>query len=90
LSLRKCAIVPPSLQTWIYAISVHEMCNVLGGVTCGIYRKRAFVGVVAVVAVTSICVGLLIIQSYSPKSEAIFLNLWLASTFGCTTFKKID
>jgi len=63
-----------------------SMGCVLGGVTCGIYRKRAFVDVfVAVVAVTSICVELLIIQSYSPKSEGnifeplVGIKVWLYS-----------
>jgi len=35
-SLESCTIIPPSLSTWIYAISVHGVCSLFGGVPCGI------------------------------------------------------
>lgn len=36
LSIEHCIFVPPSLHAWIYAISVHGACCLVGGVTCGI------------------------------------------------------
>jgi len=36
LSLGKCTIIPPSLSAWVYAISVHGVCCLVGGVPCGI------------------------------------------------------
>ncbi len=35
-SLENCAIIPPSLSTWIYAIYVHGVCSLFGGVPGGI------------------------------------------------------
>mmetsp|Transcript_22453 Transcript_22453/g.53369 ORF Transcript_22453/g.53369 Transcript_22453/m.53369 type:complete len:421 (+) Transcript_22453:97-1359(+) len=34
--LGNCSIIPPSLSTWLYAISVHGGCTLLGGVPFGI------------------------------------------------------
>mmetsp|Transcript_4654 Transcript_4654/g.9928 ORF Transcript_4654/g.9928 Transcript_4654/m.9928 type:complete len:418 (-) Transcript_4654:620-1873(-) len=40
LSLSSCTIKLPSLWAWIYAITVHGTCCVVGGVLCGTFLYR--------------------------------------------------
>jgi hypothetical protein len=103
LSLDNWKIIPPSLASWVYAISVHGACCVFGGVPFGIIlfyvlpkknprsssTTRALSGVlIGIVAATNVYVGRPFIENFSPNNEITFMGPLLASTFGFTTFFK--
>lgn len=95
-SFDQCAIVVPSLPSWIYAITVHGTCCIFGGLPCGIIlyhllkkNGKKIVGLcVGIIAAGIILIGRPVIASYSPNNDITFLGLVFASTFGFTTFFK--
>jgi hypothetical protein len=97
-SFEKCTIVPPSLRSWIYAISVHGVCCLIG-LIIGILlynkptekkKKRTCWTALGVGTLSAISVykGRSFIESYSPNDEITFAGPLFASTFGFATFFK--
>ena len=96
-----CKFIPPSLQSWTYAVTVHATCSIAGAVPLAILlffvhrstrispRLRQVVG--ATVG-TSAALIVPAVQSYienvAPNERIRWVGPFLASTFGFSTFFK--
>jgi hypothetical protein len=90
-----CTFHPPALDAWIYAVSVHGACCVLGAVPIGIllYRfqgQKVLSLAVAFLAAASVPLGLAHLSSKEEEQEQQqpWIGPFLASTFGFVTFFK--
>jgi len=98
ISLEQCKVVPPSLSGWAYAISLHGLLCLAGGVPCGILlyycnavrtkQQRTIGVVVGIVAAASMCILRPVIESHAPTPEIVFFGPFVASSFGFATFFK--
>mmetsp|Transcript_33975 Transcript_33975/g.71459 ORF Transcript_33975/g.71459 Transcript_33975/m.71459 type:complete len:391 (-) Transcript_33975:502-1674(-) len=96
-----CKFIPPSLQSWTYAVTVHVTCCIAGAVPLGIIlffvqRSTAISPrlrrVVCVIVGTSAVLIVPAAQSYiengAPNENIRWTGPFLASTFGFSTFFK--
>ena len=96
-SIASCKFVPPSLNAWIYAVSVHGACCVLGALPIGalLYFIRSRCTTTARVALsvaigiaTAASVPLWIVPLLYVEGPIHWVGPFLASTFGFATFFK--
>lgn len=97
-----CEFSPPSLQAWIYAVSVHGVCCILGALPLGSilfytttnwknsnrHRRRIVAVIIAVYAALIVPVTQSTIEDYAPNEKIRFAGSFLSSTFGFSAFFK--
>lgn len=92
-----CEFRPPSLESWIYAVSIHATCCIGGALPLGLllFHTRKYIRLHRLVgAAIAICAAIVVpatqsyIEEYAPNDRIRWTGPLLAAAFGFSTFFK--